>query len=786
MQHHIQTITVGGKEIRLEVGKFAQQAEAAVLATCGGTVVHATVGLGPETSLDYFPLTVDYVENLYAGGRIKGSRWVKRGGRPTDDVILTGRVIDRSIRPMFPEGLKREVQVVVSVLSVDLENNPDMIGLVAAMAALEISSIPFLGPMSGLRIGYLPESDEFIFNPTYAEGENSVLDLILSGTKDAIVMVEAGAKEVSEEIMIRAFEAGQAQIAQMAEGVSALRQAVGKEKFAFESPELDQALVSKMRDTYKEEIHAAVKAKAALEKSTIIKDIIAKLEEEDEANALLPLREVFDFLTWEEARRMTFEDGIRPDDRKPDEVRPITCEVDVLPMTHGSAMFKRGQTQAVTVTTLGEPGLSQLIEDAEGEEERHYIHHYNMPPFASGETGRMGSPKRREIGHGALAERALLPVIPSQEEFPYTIQVQSEIMSSNGSTSMASVCGSTLSLMAAGVPIRKPVSGVAMGLLKQDEQYVILTDIQGLEDHTGDMDFKVAGTRDGITALQMDIKITGITLEILREALQHAHKGRMHIMDKMVACIAEPRTKLAVNAPKIERLQIDPERIGELIGPGGKMIKSIIAASGAQVSVEDDGSVFVSSSDQEAIDHASNLIKNTIMTFEPGMEFDGIVERIEDYGAFVELVAGKSGLLHVSQMSVDYVSDPRQIVNIGDTVHVRVVEVDGDRLRLTMLTPEQEAQAEAQKQERRGGGEGRGGDRGGFGGGRGRGGDRGGFRGGDRGRGGRGGRDFGGDRGGRRFEDRPRRESSGSSNEERPSRSRASEEKVLFDRSSQE
>lgn len=796
MQRHTQTLTFGGKEITLEVGRFAQQAEAAVLATCGGTVVHATVGLGPETTLGYFPLTVEYVENLYAGGRIKGSRWVKRAGRPTDDVILNCRVIDRAIRPLFPEGLKREVQVVVSVMSVDHENPADMVGMVAAMAALEISSIPFLGPVAGLRVGYVPEQDQFIFNPTFEEAENSVLDLVLAGTNEAIVMVEAGAKEVTEEVMIRAFAAGHETLREMCAGLTELRTAVGKEKFAFETPELDQTLVSSLRERFKSEIHAAVKAKAALQKSTIIKDIIAQLQQEDEANLLLPLGEVFEHLTWEEARRMTFEDGIRPDDRKPDEVRPIICEVDVLPMTHGSAMFKRGQTQAVTIVTLGEPGMSQLVESVEGEEERRYIHHYNMPPFASGETGRMGSPKRREIGHGALAERALLPMVPAQEDFPYTIHVQSEIMSSNGSTSMASVCGSTLALMAAGVPLKKPVSGIAMGLIKNETQHIVLTDIQGLEDHTGDMDFKVAGTVDGITALQMDIKITGITLEILTEALQHAHKGRMHIMDKMMACIDTPRTELAPSAPKIVRLEIPVDRIGELIGPGGKNIKGIIASSGAQVSVEDDGSVFVSSADQEAIDMATRMISGMMVSFEPGMEFDGVVERIEDYGAFVELTSGKSGLLHVSMMSTEFVSDPRQVVSIGDTVHVRVVEVDGDRIRLSMLTPEQEAEVEQKKQERRGsggrdGGSGRdGGDRGGRGG---FGGDRGGRgfgggRGGDRGGRGRdGGRD-GGERG-RRFDDHPRR-ADRTDRADRPIRTERFElerpqrkETVLFDRS---
>jgi polyribonucleotide nucleotidyltransferase len=742
---------VGDKSIKLEVGRFAEQAEAAVLASCGGTVVHATIGLGGESSLDYFPLSVDYAEKLYAGGRIKGSRWVKREGRPTDGAILAGRVIDRSIRPLFAEGLKREVQVITTVLSVDHVNSPDMLALLAAAAAIEISSIPFDGPLAGLRVGYLAEEDRFVFNPTFEEQAKSQLDLILSGTKDAIVMVEAGANEVTEAVMLRAFADGHRVIAQLAEEIAQMRADVGKAKFEFTPPQFDQKIMDLLSSRFAAEFKEAVHLRATLAKDDGLKAIIATLIEEDETLRLRPLAEMLNKLVKKEARRGTIEEGIRPDGRQTDEIREITCEIDVLPLTHGSAVFKRGSTQVLSVTTLGSPALAQLIEDMEGEHERRYIHHYNMPPYASGEAGRFGAPKRREIGHGALAERALMPVIPDQEKFPYTIQVVSEVMSSNGSTSQGSVCGSTLSLMAAGVPIRKPVSGIAMGLLKEGERHIVLSDIQGLEDFTGDMDFKVAGTKDGITAMQMDIKIKGIPMEVMTQALEQARVGRLHIMDKMLAVIAEPRPELAPNAPKVECVMIPVSRIGELIGPGGKVIKAIKERTGADIDVEDSGMVSVSSADSSAIKETIKIIQDLMLEIVPGMEFDGKVVRIEDYGAFVELVPGQTGLAHVSMMAPGYVKDPREIVNLDDVVHVRVADVEGDRIRLTFLTPEQEAEAAASRPPRE---PREGGDRGGrsFGG---RGGDRGGDRGGRRfggrdDRGGRGG-DRGGDRGGRRF-----------------------------------
>lgn len=749
MALYTHTLTLGGKTIELEVGRFAEQAEAAVMARCGDTVVLATVAMGGELNLGYFPLSVEYQENLWAGGKIKGSRWIKRAGRPSDDAILTGRVIDRSIRPMFPDDFTREVQVIVNVLSVDGVNNPDILSLIAASAALEISAVPFNGPLAGLRVGYNAENDSFLFNPTYEEMTSSTLDLIISGKQDSIAMVEAGALEVTEEVMLRAFAAGQEQINQLCAELTKMRQEIGKEKLVVEAKEYDQALIDMITSKYQDRLDAAVKARAQLMKDDGTRALKEELIAADESLKDQPLGEIINKLVKKAARRGTFENGIRPDDRGVEEIRPITCEVDILPMTHGSAMFKRGATQALTVVALASPEYALTIEDMEGTEDRHYIHHYSMPPFASGEAGRVGSPKRREIGHGALAERALLPVLPSQEEFPYTIQVVSNIMSSNGSTSMASVCGSTLSLMAAGVPIKKPVAGIAMGLMHEDGKYVVLSDIQGLEDFTGDMDFKVAGTADGITAMQMDIKIDGIPMEVMTRALEQAKVGRMHILGKMLECISEPRKELAKTAPKIQQVAIPVDKIGELIGPGGKNIRALQEETNTEISVNEEGIVFVASAVQEDIDSAITRIKNQMMVFAPGMEFDGEVDRIEEYGAFVELTPGRTGLVHVSQMATGYVRDPHEVVQLGQRVHVEVLDVDGDRVRLTMLTPEEREQAEQQRRERGGDDRGgRGGDRGGDRGGRGPrrdGGGRG-FRGGDRG-GDRGPRRDGGDRG---------------------------------------
>lgn len=740
-------VKVGDKIISLEVGRFSEQVESAVLATCGKTVVHVTLALGGETSLGYFPLQVEYVEKLYAAGMIKGSRWVKRDGRPTEDSVLRGRVIDRTLRPLFAEGLTREVQIIATVLSVDGVNDPDMVALVGAAAAVEISSIPFDGPVAGVRIGYNTAEKKFIFNPTYEEKATSDMDLILCGNADAIVMVEAGAKEISEEVMIEAFDKGQVELAQMAKSIKEMGEEIGKEKFEFipeaEHTDLQEALLKK----YKAKIAEMVQAEGCLQPTgleAVVAEVIAEREDLEEND----VKHAFYNLMKAEGRRQILEDGIRPDGRKTEEIRPITCTVDLLPMTHGSAMFKRGATQALTVTTLGSPALGQLIEDLEGEQVRHYIHHYNMPPYASGEAGRIGYPKRREIGHGALAERALVPMLPSQEEFPYTIHVVSEIMSSNGSTSQASICGSTMSLMAAGVPIKRPVAGIAMGLMTDGKgKYTVLSDIQGLEDHVGDMDFKVAGSTEGITAMQMDIKIKGIPMDVMKQALAQAREGRLFILDKMLACIAEPRKQVSALAPKVQQLTIPQDRIGELIGPGGKIIKNIIAETGAEVDVDEvdgKGVVNISSEDQAKIDHAFKWISDMMRTIEVNEEFDGTVTRVESYGAFVEFLPGREGLVHVSLMDTEFVRDAHDKVSLGDAVHVRIAGIDEEgKIKLSMLTPEQEEQAQAQRQSRNGGDRG---DRGGRGF---NGGDRGGFnRGGGRDR-----RSFnrGSDRGGRNF-----------------------------------
>lgn len=759
-------LQVGDKTITIEIGKFSEQVSAAVLATCGETVVHTTIALGRKVDLGYFPLSVEFAEKLYAGGIIKGSRWVKRDGRPSDDVILKARVIDRSLRPMFPDGITHEVQVINTVFSFDGENDPDMLGLLASAVGMAVSDIPFDGPLAGLRLGYSKATGEFLVNPTNTELESSDLDVVVSGTADTIVMVEAGANEVSESVMVESLLKAQEIFKGLCADIQSIADEVGREKQVLvdesyaEKEAGKQALAERIQKEYEAQVREALQKEGRLEDaglSELITEIAEKYNEgvaEEEQLTASQVGAAIQYLFKKLARVMIVDEGVRPDGRKTDEIRPIWCEVDVFPRTHGSAMFKRGATQAVTITTLGNPTLGQLIESIEGEETRHYMHHYNMPPYASGEAGRFGAPKRREIGHGALAERALLPMLPSQAEFPYAIHVVSEIMSSNGSTSQASVCGSTMSLMAAGVPLKRPVAGIAMGLMTLEDRYAVLSDIQGLEDHIGDMDFKVAGTAEGITAIQMDIKLKGITREILEQALEQARTGRMHILGKMLEAIAEPRAHISKYAPKIVQLTIPADRIGELIGPGGKMIKSIIETTGAEINVDENedktlGVVNVSSTDQAKIDHAVRIISNMMRVVEVGEEFDGDVTRVESYGAFVEYLPGREGLVHVSNMSTEYVGDAAELVKVGDTVHVRISEIKEDgKIGLSMLTAEQEAERKANRPA--GGGD-RGGDRG-FGGGRG--GDRGsrGFsRGGDR----RGGdRRPGGDRGGRTFERR--------------------------------
>jgi polyribonucleotide nucleotidyltransferase len=723
-------IAIGDKTLHIEVGRFSEQANAAVLASIGETVVHTTVALGNKVNLGYFPLSVEFAEKLYASGIIKGSRWVKRDGRPSDDTILKARVIDRSLRPLFPEGITNEVQIINTVFSYDGENDPDVIGLMASAIGLAISEIPFDGPVAGLRIGFNKETGAYLINPTETERATSSLDLIVAGTRDSVVMVEAGADEVSENVVVEALVKAQEIFGSVCAEIDAIAAEIGKEKAelvtaeeAAKNQDIDK-LSAQLNEKFSQEIKALVEKKGRLEAAdsdSLKEAALAFINEGKPEDELVDEREIAEALhrlEKQHAREMIINEGVRPDGRKPEEIRPIWTEIDVFPRTHGSAMFKRGATQAITITTLGNPSLGQWLEGIEGEEVRHYIHHYNMPPFASGEAGRIGYPKRREIGHGALAERALLPMLPSQKDFPYTIHVVSEIMSSNGSTSQASVCGSTLSLMAAGVPIKRPVAGIAMGLMSDGKKYVILSDIQGLEDHVGDMDFKVAGSAEGITAIQMDIKLKGIPRPVLEQALEQAKAGRMHILGEMLKAISEPRAQISPYAPKIAQIEIPADRIGELIGPGGKTIKDIIDRSGAEINVEEDkeagiGLVNISSTDPEAIEHASRIINNMMRVVEVGEEFDGDVMRVESYGAFVEYLPGREGLVHVSRMSTDYVADANEKVKVGDTVHVRIAEIKEDgKIGLSMLTAEEEQQQRENGRNR--GGQG-GGDRGGHG-----------------------------------------------------------------------
>lgn len=677
----------------LEIGKYAQQATAAVLARTGDTVVHATVMVGPENlNLSYLPLSVEYQEKLYAGGKIKGSRWVKREGRPTDESILTARLIDRSVRPLFPKSLRREIQVVVTTLSVDGENDPDMPAMTAVAAAMSLSGLSFDGPVGSVRMGYIEKDGkgEFLTNPTHAERQKSSLDLVVSGNHQGILMVEAGANQVSEETILEALKQAQKEILTVVKGIEELAGKAGAAKVAkVEKNEAElAALKGKVAKTFNKEIEDLVAQMATKESHGGMDELIAIIMEKFAIEEQGLTFSALDQAITDRIRAGVLEKGVRPDGRKADEIRPITCRVSELPRTHGSAVFQRGTTQALTIVTLAPPSQELWIESPEADGTKRYIHHYNMPPFSVGEVGRMGWPSRREIGHGALAERALVPVIPSGKEFPYMIRVVSEIMSSNGSTSMASVCGSTLSLMDAGVPLKAPVAGIAMGLVmdksSKGEKYVILSDIMGIEDFNGDMDFKVAGTKDGITALQMDVKVPGIGFEILEKALKQALTGRMFILGKMLEVMPEPRKLLSRYAPKINVITIDKEKIGDIIGPGGKMIKRISAENNVTVDVEDDGTVTVSGVDQAGMDKALEWIKSLTQSVKIGEEYEGTIVRIVDFGVFVNLIPGKDGLVHVSKLAKGYVNHPSELVSEGDKMLVKVESID-EQGRVSLL-----------------------------------------------------------------------------------------------------
>lgn len=681
----IKKATIAGREMSLSTGQLAPQAGAAVMGTYGETVVLAAVTANPNAEdRGYFPLSVDYQERLYAGGRIKGSRWIKREGRPTDNEVLNGRVIDRSIRPLFPKGYMADVQVIVQVLSVDMENDPSILAANAVSAALAISSIPWDGPVASVNVG-LDEKGKHVPNPLREEDKKKELDLVVSTTKGAIVMIEAGANQVSESQVLDGIDLGQKEGAKVLKLINDLVSVAGEDKETFEKEKVDkklQALVEKTVNPKLDEIIPGLYKKNGFKHFRDLVDIILEsIDEEQHKQA----KEIADSLL-KEAIRTKILSGKRPDGRSHDEVRELSSQVGILPRTHGSGLFERGLTQALSVATLGSPSLSQLLESAEGESEKLYMHQYDMPPYSVGETGRFGFASRRETGHGALAERAIIPVLPSSKEFPYAIRVVTEVLSSNGSTSMASTCGSTLSLMDAGVPITAPVSGIAMGLIISGKTVAMLTDIAGVEDFNGDMDFKVAGTEKGITAMQMDVKTLNLTLPILKKALAQAKIGRAHILKSMLKTIDAPRKELSVHAPKIKTIQIDVSKIGEVIGPSGRIIKKIIADTGAEVEVKDDGTVNVTAASTEAMDAAVSEIEMRTKDPVPGEVYEGEVKRIQPFGAFVEFLPGRDGLVHISDMSTGYVSNPDEVVKMGEKVSVRVKEIDSmGRINLSMV-----------------------------------------------------------------------------------------------------
>ncbi len=689
-------VEVGGQAISLETGRLAKQANGSVLVRSGDTVVLATAVMRDEVreGQDFFPLTVDVEERHYAAGKIPGG-FIKRESRPSEKAILAARQIDRPLRPLFPKGFMNEVHIVVTTLSVDFEQSYDVLATIGASAALTISDIPFGGPVGSVHVGRI--DGQLVVNPTLEElQDESDMDLVVTGTADAIVMVEAGAKQVSESVVVDALRLAHEEIKKQVAVQLALRDQVGKPKHEVPAWVVDEGVLEEVRTGFGTALDAATQAPGKMERMAATAEVkraaVEQLVAVDaDAERSAQVRRALAKIEKDIIRDRIAVKKIRPDGRATDEVRPISCEVGLIPRTHGSALFTRGETQAMSLLTLGGTGEFQRIDGLGIEDKKRYIHHYNFPPYSVGETGFMRGPKRRDIGHGALAERALLPVLPSELDFPYTIRIVSEILESNGSSSMASVCGSSLSLMDAGVQISAPVAGTAMGLIKEGDDYVVLTDIAGVEDHLGDMDFKVAGTADGITALQMDIKVTGVTFEILTEALEQARKARLHILDKMASAIAEPRSELSQWAPRIFTIQINPDQIGLVIGKGGETIRGMTEEFSADIDIQDDGTIFICAPDQEAAEGVIERIQSMTKEIEVGDVFAGRVVKTTDFGAFVELKKGTDGLLHISRLAPkgQRVKSVEDVVKRGDTVTVEVVEIDKTRNRigLRLLKP---------------------------------------------------------------------------------------------------
>ncbi|PXW92483.1 polyribonucleotide nucleotidyltransferase [Streptohalobacillus salinus] len=670
---------IAGKPFIVEVGELAKQANGACMIHYGDTSVLTTAtGSREPKDLPFFPLMVSYEERRYAVGKIPGG-FIKREGRPSEKATLTSRLIDRPIRPLFPDGFRNDVQVISMVMSVEQDAPSDIAAMIGSSIALGVSDIPFAGPIAGVVVGRI--DGEFIINPTIDQREQSDIDLTVAGTKEAINMVEAGADEVPEDVMLEAIMFGHEEIKRLVAFQEEIYQAVGKEKMEVKLFNLDEELQAALNVSAKSRIDEAVQIneKQAREQAidAVKKDIVASYEENEADDATIKkVKDILDSMVKGEVRRLITQEKLRPDGRRPDEIRPLTSRIDILPRTHGSGLFTRGQTQALSVCTLGALGDVQILDGLDLEESKRFMHHYNFPSFSVGETGPIRGPGRREIGHGALGERALEKVIPSAEDFPYTIRLVSEVLESNGSTSQASICASTLAMMAAGVPIKAPVAGIAMGLVKQGDDYTVLSDIQGMEDFLGDMDFKVAGTAKGVTALQMDIKIDGLSRDILQEALEQAKIGRIHILDHMIEVINEPKKELSEHAPKIITMMIKPDKIRDVIGPSGKNINKIIDETGVKIDIEQDGKVFIASTDQEMNEKAKKIIEDMVREAKVGELYMATIKRIEKFGAFAEIFKGKDGLIHISELQIDRTNNVEDVVKEGDQMMVKVKEID--------------------------------------------------------------------------------------------------------------
>lgn len=676
---HTVELDIAGRTLRLETGRVAKQADGSIWASYGDTVVLATAvaSQNAKPGVDFLPLTVDYQEKAYAAGKIPGG-YFKREGRPSEKEVLTSRLIDRPLRPLFPEGYYFETQVIASVLSSDKTGSSDVIGITAASAALAVSNIPFLGPIAGVKVGRV--DGQFVVNPDLETLKSSELDLVVAGTADAVMMVEAGANELPEATMLEAIELAHAEIKKIVGKINELREKVGRPKRTVITEQIDPSLADQVKDLVAQGIRDAIMIpnKTARQErlDIILKETVEKLKNSDDPNRERHVKIVFHGLEYTEVRNMILEKGSRADGRGPGDIRPISCEVGVLPRTHGSALFTRGETQSLAVITLGTTDDEQRIDALEGEYTRTFMLHYNFPPFSVGEARPLRSPGRREVGHGALAERALKPVIPSKDKFPYTLRIVSDILESNGSSSMATVCGGTLGMMDAGVPIKEPVAGIAMGLIKEGDRVMILSDILGLEDHLGDMDFKVCGTKHGVTALQMDIKIGGITPALMRQALEQAKAGRLHILSCMQQALEAPRATMSAFAPRIYTMKVKQDKIREVIGPGGKMIRGIQADCGVKINIDDTGVVTIASVDGASLEKAKEMINRIVEEVEVGKTYLGTVRKIMDFGAFVEVLPGTDGLVHISQLAHHRVKSVADEVAEGDQILVKVLEID--------------------------------------------------------------------------------------------------------------